>query len=227
MGPENDQDPVEVRVTIDPTSAKYPSNSHKQRDAETPKVEKVITGKVVMRKPTLGKRIKETFTGDDANTVGDYILFEVLIPSAKATIVDAGKEILERLFFGDFRNRPRVGGNMNSHTPYNTMHDRPNPVRRGQPQQDRRPPLSRQTRATHNFDDVVLPTRGEAELVLSSLEDLIEQFEFASVQDLYDLLGETAEYTDSKWGWSDLRGARALQVRGGYLLDLPPTEPID
>ena len=227
MGPENDQDPVEVRVTIDPTSAKYPSNSHKQRDAETPKVEKVITGKAVMRKPTLGKRIKETFTGDDANTVGDYILFEVLIPSAKATIVDAGKEILERLFFGDFRNRPRVGGNMNSHTPYNTMHDRPNPVRRGQPQQDRRPQLSRQTRATHNFDDVVLPTRGEAELVLSSLEDLIEQFEFASVQDLYDLLGETAEYTDSKWGWSDLRGARAIQVRGGYLLDLPPTEPID
>ena len=68
MGPENDQDPVvtedDLRVTgytEDKYAVNYPPNSHKQRaEAAAPKVEKVITGKAVMRKPTLGKRIKET-----------------------------------------------------------------------------------------------------------------------------------------------------------------------
>jgi uncharacterized protein YerC len=87
--------------------------------------------------------------------------------------------------------------------------------------------MSRQARATHNFDEVILPTRREAEEVLDFLHDLLTRYETVSVSDLYELVGETGNFTDEKWGWTDLAGASVSRVRDGYLLNLPRPVPID
>jgi hypothetical protein len=87
--------------------------------------------------------------------------------------------------------------------------------------------MSRQARARHNFDEIVLDDRAEAEEVIDRLFDLVSRYESASVADLYELVGLASSHTDHKWGWSDLHGAGVSRIRGGYLLDLPEPEPLD
>lgn len=78
----------------------------------------------------------------------------------------------------------------------------------------------------HDFSDIILASRADAEEVLDRLRDLVSQYDVATVNDLYDLVGLTGEFTDDKWGWTDLRTASVRVVRGGYLLNLPRTQPI-
>ena len=48
-----------------------------------------------------------------------------------------------------------------------------------------------------------------------------------SVADLYDLVGISGNYTDNKYGWTNLRNSDVQRVRDGYLLKLPKALPFD
>lgn len=86
--------------------------------------------------------------------------------------------------------------------------------------------MSRSAQATHNFDEIILESRAEAETVLERLIDTIDTFDVATVSDLYDLVGISGSFVDSQWGWTDLRDASLRRVRDGYLLNLPKTDRI-
>ena len=73
----------------------------------------------------------------------------------------------------------------------------------------------------------MLETRGEAEDVLSRMDELIDTYGVVSVADLYDLVGISCNYTDNKYGWTNLRNAEPVRVRDGYMLKLPKALPID
>lgn len=198
---------------------KYPSNSKKQKNK--PKIEPIITGKVVERKKGLGRKIAETFTGDDARSVGAFVLFDVIIPAAKKMIVDATSQGVERMFFGEVRRTTSSTIQRPGYVSYNRV----SPTgRAGAPDG---PTISRRSRATHDFREIVLESRAEAEGVLDALRDLIEQYDVATVADFYDLVGITGSYTDDKYGWANLRDARVIQIRDGYLIELPSPRTID
>lgn len=199
----------------------YPSNSHKNKPKEK-KVEQVVSGQVIQRKKTLGGKIKETFTGEAASSVAEYVLFDVIVPAAKAMLADAASQGAERLLFGDSRERRVVSGGRQSYTPYNRVSSSSSKT-----EYNSRRNMSYRARATHNFDEIVLDSRGEAEEVLDRLADLIRDYDVATVADLYDLVGITGSFTDDKWGWFDIRSASVSRVREGYLLNLPKTEPVD
>ena len=130
------------------------------------------------------------------------------------------KEGFERFLFGDTR-RTRSGrpGGSRGYTNYSQFSS-------GRKTETRRE-MSPRARANHDFDDIVLQTRTEAETVLDRMIDLMDQFDVVAVSDLMGLVGITPNYTDEKWGWYSLKGASVSRIRDGYLLDLPPTEPID
>lgn len=207
----------------------YPGNSHKAKtkvvkdEKERPKVEKVVTGTVVKRKKGLGRKFTETFTGDDAKSVGEYIFFDVVVPAAKAMISDAASQGVERLLFGE-TVRSRSARTVGGHTSYNRMYS---PNREDRPSGPPSRNISQRARATHNFDEVILSSRAEAEEVIDCLTNLIEDYDVASVADLYDLVDITGSFTDSKWGWSSMQGASVTHIRQGYLLNLPPTMALD
>lgn len=196
---------------------KFPDNSHKNKSKPEKRVEKIVVGKVTKRKRPLKVRLREAFLGDDATTVGTYILQEVIVPAAKNMLADAASQGAERMLFGDSRGRSKVSGRP-SYTSYSSY---------SRQDRDRPRELSRKARAIHKFDEIILTDRGEAEEVLDRLVDLTHTYETASVADLYDLIGITSDYTDDQWGWSDLRLAQVARVRGGYLIDLPRPVPID
>jgi len=196
----------------------YPSNSRKAKDApqEKARPEKVVEGAVTRRKKGWRGKLSETFLSEDSTSVVSYVVMDVLVPAAKNAVSDAISQGIERMLFGEIRTRraPVGGGRPGGYTNYNRMYEEP------------RRELSRQARATHDFNDIVLASRGDAEDVIDRLRDLISQYEVATVSDLYDLVGLTGDFTDDKWGWYDMRSASVRAVRGGYLLNLPRTQPI-
>jgi len=211
----------------------YPSNSHKKKQTpkeitEPKKVEKVIEGTVLRRKKPIGKRLASYFVNGDFKTVGTYVVLEVLLPAAKDTLADAMSQGVERMLFGEARSTSRRTGHRpgssNAYTPYNRY--APNQSPYGRRDEQRHTP-SRRARSTLNFDEIILATRVEAEEVIDRLDDLVQRYESATVADLYELVGVTPEYTDDKWGWTSLQGARIDRIRHGYVLDLPKPEPLD
>lgn len=212
----------------------FPSNRHKdkQEEPDTPKaektdkkVEKVVEGEAIRRKKSLGTRLKETFFGGDTRGVWGFVGEEVLIPAAKDMIADAVSQGIERMIYGEAQSSSRrTGRRPDGKGPY-ISYNRYSGSRKKGP--SRRNEISHRARAAHNFDEIILPTRVEADEVIDRLFDLVSKYESATVADLYDLVGITGNYTDDKWGWFDLRGADVRRVRHGYLLDLPKPEPLD
>lgn len=205
----------------------FPGNSNKEKENRRQpakpqkKVVKVVQGEVHRRKKPLGKRIKEFFFRGDSS-VWSFVALDILLPATKDAISDAFKEGIDYAMWGgdsrpgrrDGRHR-RDGRGHVRYDRYSSRHDEPRN-------------MSRRDRASHNFDDIVLDSRVEAQHVIDRLFDLANQFEVATVADLYELVGVTANYTDDKWGWEDLRGAGVTRLSsGGYLLDLPRPEPLD
>lgn len=217
-----DKDPI-----LDTDKGSFPANSHKSKaKPEERKLEKVVSGKVIQQKKGLTKRFSESFLGDDTRSVGAYILYDVLIPAAKAMISDMVGGGIEMLLFGEKRghNTKRDGGR--SYTSYGSYYKTSDRDRDRDNRSDRRD-ISNSGRARHDFDEIVLETRGEAEEVLSHMVDLTIDYGMASVADLYELVGIDGAFTDNKYGWTDLRNANVSRVRGGYLINLPKTRALD
>lgn len=203
----------------------FPPNSEKSKRGvpDGKNISPVVSGSAVRRKRSLRKQFKETFVAGDARTAIQYVIFDVLLPAAKDMVVEGVSQGFEKLIYGESRRRgstrPYSGptGNI-QYNRYST-----GPSRQTGPQRA----ISRQARTRHNFDEIVLDERHEAEEVIDRLFDLVSRYESASVADLYELVGLAAVHTDNKWGWTDLHGAGVTRVRGGYLLDLPEPEPFD
>lgn len=201
----------------------YPPNSKKAAKAppaqEQKHIERVTTAEAHQRKQGLGKQFKKTFVGGDARTTVNYVFFSVLLPAARDMLVDAGSQGLERLIYGETRGSrrpmPQSGYNSLGHVAYNRMSTRTPPARQ----------MSPQARQSHNFGEIQVESRVEANNVLDRMYDLLSKYEVVTVADLYALTGISGTHVDHKWGWTDLRGASARRTRSGdHLLDLPDPE---
>lgn len=204
--------------------AEYKSNSHKSKQEEREKLQPIAKGKKVEKKP---ETFKDMFKAN-SSSIKEYIIMDILIPTAKRTIseiVGSSSDILvdtiDTILFGEKRSRSRrrSGSGRTSYYKYYDDRDR-----------DRHRDRDRPARVRgYEFDDIVLETRREAEEVLDRMEDLIDTYKIVSVADLYDLVGISGNYTDNKYGWSNLRSARVESLRygDGYILKLPKALPLD
>lgn len=200
----------------------FPANSHTKKNEkkeERTKQNKVVTGIVVKQKKSLSKRLTETFLGDDIDNVASYVIHDILVPAAKNTVTDLITGGLEMMLFGEVRGSRTKRDKGRSHVSYSNYYKADH--------RDESRKASNRNRAAHDFDDIILETRGEAEEVLSHLVDLTIDYGMASVADLYDLVGITSNFTDNKFGWADLNSASVQRVRNGYMIHLPKTISLD
>jgi hypothetical protein len=201
----------------------FPPNSERSKKGvpDGKNISPVVTGTAVRRRKSLRKQFKETFVAGDAKTAVSYVLFEVLLPAAKDMVVEAGSQGIEKLIFGESRRRSltRPPSGPTGHISYNRYSS-------GSRLTGPERAISRAARAQHNFDEIVLDQRAEAEEVIDRLFEVVSRYGSASVADLYELVGLDSTHTDHKWGWEELTGAGVSRIRGGYLLDLPEPEPL-
>lgn len=212
----------------------YAGNSRKSKEKvekegkEAKLVEKVVAGEVVVKKRSIGRRIKDIFIVDDPKRVLLYVLGDVLLPAARNMIVDGAHEATKRMLYGETAARYK-GYTEGPRITYDRMHS--NPLRSAAYRDPRvaPPPVGvRPSSGVRSSQDpgYILETRQDAELVLERMQDIIDKYDVVPVADLYELLGLPQDHTDQKWGWISLLGAKILQVREGYLLELPPPEAL-
>jgi hypothetical protein len=205
------------------TNPEFPPNSNVSKGgSEDKKLKRIASGEVHRKKRSVRRQFQEAFVVGDMRTAVEYMLFEVALPSVRDAVVDSIQSGVEKLFMGDGRRRgsssPPSG--QAGYVNYGTFS-----AGRGLLSSPQRS-MSRLGRARHNFDEIVLESRAEAEEVIDQMHEVIERYDEISVADLYELLGIPADHTDQKWGWRDVRGASVRRVRNGFLLDLPGTDPI-
>lgn len=202
----------------------YKSNSFKSREnksvptEEPRKVEKIVTGTVkVKKKKGIGRFFSSFFT-EDAPKIKEFILSDVLIPSAKKVITDIVKNGIDMAIYGaDARDR-------NSNSPVTKISYR-NYSSYSNPSPGFRQPSSR---TTYSYDEIIFSNRGEAEKVLSEMDEIVAKYGFVKVADYYDLVGTSGSYTDNNYGWTNLHNAQVCRLYNGeYTIKLPRAIPID
>lgn len=201
----------------------YKPNSHKSKEEQKEKgvekkeIKKVVQGTAKVKKKGKTSKFAEMFISEDATNVKSYIVSDVLIPAAKKLVSDIVKDGVEMILYGGTRRDRRSSGFRADYVSYNRYSDKR--------YDDRRIDDSR-ARVGYSYDDVILETRGEAEEVLDAMSDVIETYGMVSVMDLYDLVGVSGQYTDNKYGWTNLRNAEPVRVHDGYMLKLPKAIPL-
>lgn len=193
-----------------PTPAEVEANTHISHEK---RVEKVIQGNVRTRKRSLGKRIRDIFISDDAETIRSYILMDVIVPEIKEIL----SETVNYILFGS--SKPTGKKKSPTYVSYSS-YSSPS-YKQSQKQIEKR-------RTANDITDVIFESRGEAEEVLSSLVDIVNDYEVATVADFYDLVGITGSFTDNKYGWPSFQGVTVSRARGGgYIINLPRPIFID
>ena len=200
-----------------PNSHKYKEEQKQKALEEKKRVEKITTGKVtVKKKGEMSKFAGKIISQEDVGNIRSYLIDDVIIPTIKNTIWDAFTNSLDMVLFGGTgRGKKKSSVNKISYRDYYDKRD------------DRRRYGQSRVNSLYDLDDIVLESRGEAERVLDQMSELIDTYKFVRVSDLYDLIGESCDYTANNYGWSNLRNADVIHTRDGYKLKLPRALPID
>ena len=193
-----------------PSPAEVAENTHISHEK---RVEKVIQGNVRTRKKPMSKRMRDVFISEDAETIRSYILMDVIVPEIKEIIMETVNVIL----FGGSKPTPKK-----KNTTYVSYSSYSSPSHKAQQKQIEK------RNSVRDLNDVIFESRGEAEEVLSSLVDIVNDYEIATVADFYDLVGITGSFTDNKYGWDNFQGVNVSRARGGgYIINLPRPLFID
>lgn len=197
-----------------PASHKY--RAEQKAAQEKKKVEKVVKGTVKTKKKSDIHRLTDIFISEDVKNVKSYVLMDVLVPAIKKAISDIVRDGIDMILYGESGR----GSKRNTNAGYVSYRDYSSRGG-GDRFSDNR------VSTGYNYDDIVFETKGDAEDVLTGLDDLIASYTVASVADLYDLIGKSCNYTDNKYGWTNLRNAEVIRARDGWKIKLPRALPLD
>ena len=154
-------------------------------------------------------KLGSIFLAGDVEDVKEYIIEDVLIPTIKRAFYDIICNGMG-MMLGE-RNPNK--GNQSSRVSYRSYYDRPDERKSRN--------NSNQSRLNYGYKDLIFDNRGDAEVVLEQMFELLDRYDAVSIADLFDLAGESSNYTDNKYGWTNLEDARVQPVRGGYIIQLP------
>jgi hypothetical protein len=76
-----------------------------------------------------------------------------------------------------------------------------------------------------DLENITFASKEEAMSVVNGMLGSIKRYGFATICDLYDLLGVTSNFEDTKYGWKKLDTTLLYEGSNGYTLDLP--KPVD
>lgn len=204
----------------------YTPNSHKFKSElaadkameENKRVkEKVVTGVAKTKKKNGAQKFAGMLVSEDANSVANHLLTEIFVPAVKKLLSDIVRDGIDMVLYGGTRRTDSRGTNASrvSYGSYYTGRE-----------SDRRMGEVR-ARTAYTYDEIVFDNRPDAQEVLTRMDEILDAYEMVSVADLYDLAGVPSNYTDQKYGWTNLHTADIVRDRDGFRLKLPKPVPIN
>ena len=200
----------------------YPSNSNKSKQkAAEEKKEIVPVAKGTIHKKTLGDKVADAVFSEDAKTVKDYAIWDVIVPTIKNGIADLIIGGVQMMLFGDAGGRRSSGGSYSSrrnggHENYSGYYTTTSG--------DRSKRQERVRNGRYSYPIPELPDRASAEKVLDGMAETIEDYGEASVADLLEMCDIQSSFVDHNWGWRDARDITCRRTPRGYIIDC--SEPI-
>ena len=209
-------------------TSELPSNSYASKDIseekkeETKQVTQVVSNAKV-RKQGMFRRLTHSIIEDSVENAKQKAFSEIIVPGFKTLIFDTLTEVLSIMLFADGYSggyKPRAGGpsRRGDRTSYRDYYER-----KGRSRRDDRDSRD----IPFDPDDIVVDTRAEAHMVLDEMDHIIEKYGQASVADFYDVVGVTSDWTDNRYGWTNLRNASIKPVRDGFMLVMPRTHVLE
>lgn len=185
----------------------FPSNSYNQRERK--KLDPVVSGRVSVHKDGVaGKLIRF-----GVKTACEKVLSNVVAPTLKDLFVETVSELVANIVYGG-ASSARPPQNNRGYIDYSSTSRR------------HTKPLHDHHEQNSSYRNVKFDKREDALRVLETLRCVLEDYGWATVSDFNELTGITGQYTDHKWGWSDLDDVDIRYVRQKYVLVMPPPEPV-
>lgn len=191
-----------------------------KENPETP--EKESSARIAPPKPKTWKdKLRESFVGNDVQSVGEYLIFSVLIPSVKSTllsIINNGAS----MFLNGGPTQQSLYSNQRSNGSYVSY----NYVTRNAGGYNSTS-VSSNSPAASGLKNISWGSEMEANSVLSDMHDYIYSRNEVSVAKYYTLArvpGLRPNYQDDYWGWYNLDRACVVPSPvepGRWIIDLP------
>lgn len=186
----------------------YSSNSNKSKAPAEPIVEKNITKVIKSTAKTKKKHLFSGFFQGDGQNVASYIGNDVILPSLKKAISDVVTNGIDILLYGEKKNHSQNGYKPS----YARFYD----------EKKESSVVNYVPRKGYTFEEVVLDNRADAEELLEEMRNVIREYHAVSVNDMYDMVGIPAKFTDTKYGWTDISEARIERdIHGNYVVKMP------
>lgn len=199
--------------------AENPLFDTKKKRVEQPEknLKPVVNNSAKVKKKSEVRKFADVFLSEDISNVKTYILSDVIIPALKKGISDVVTNGIDMLLYGE-------AGHSKKHSAVSKV----SYAGFYKSERDRRDPREGRMRGGLDYDDIIFDTRGDAEAVLTAMDEILQTYPFVTVGDLYDLAQvSTNNYAINKYGWKDIRAAQVVRVRDGYMIKLPRAMPID
>lgn len=203
---------------FEPNSHKYKNESKIGTKENRPT--KVVSGKARTKKKSEAQKLLDVFLSEDITDVKSYVVFDVLVPAVKKAISDIVTNGVDMILYGksgSSRNRSTA-----SKVSYGSYYG-------GSRDRDSRDRYRERSRGALDYDDIIFNSRGDADAVLTAMEDIIDQYKVVSVGDLYDLADiSVTDSSVNNYGWTDIHNAYVERTRSGnYMIKLPRALPIN
>ena len=184
----------------------YPGNSDRAKEKKT--IEPVAKARI--KRESTARKVVGEIIREDVHSVGETVLWDVVIPTVKNLISDTVTRGIESMLYGgDSRPRSR-----NSYSDY-SGYSRPK-GNRDRPAERRERRSARHAEPERN--EIIFESRSDANDVIDRMSDLIDQYGQASLADLNALIGASSNFIDDNWGWTDMGSFDVRQVRDGFML---------
>lgn len=219
-----------AKISLDSLDIKPNSHAYKNgisnNSIKKPLEPVVSSDKIVGPKKSSGNKLAKNFISNEVKNIKSYVIFDVVIPTIKNTILD----IIEMAFFGK-RSGPRANNNsvpfdnptrvnynaFYASNYYKTGRNRYNMYRNG--------PDSELSDV--DYRNIVLLEKGDAEILVKRMWDTIDECGSVSLANLYSLLSLPSTFTDNNWGWTRKSDIGIRHVKDGYLIDVEDAVYLD
>lgn len=176
------------------------------------------------------KTFWDKFVTEDLGNIKDYIIKDVIVPNVKRSIDEIVTNTIKMILYKGSPPKNSIytgskiqyGSYFGNGAPWNAA---PN-FNSNQKKDANQNVNDKYKVSVYNYENIVIPSKNEAEAVLVQLTEMINMYGKASVSDLYDIVGITGNYTDGNYGWTNLVTSYSEKVGDGYMLILPKAKVL-
>lgn len=196
------------------------------REEKRPKLEKMVDASEYKKKENAVTKLIDMFLPEDSYDLKDYIINGIVVPMIKDGLEDIGHTLIRgsgrkksssrRIYRRDYDDDDDI------RPAYRKYYD---DRRRERDYDEDRYYKPERT----DFKNVRFKSRGDAERILTKMEDIIYQNRYVSLLDFYEITGQSTKSTDDNYGWTNLDRAKVERLRldNGYMIRFPSPMPLD